>query len=51
MGMKNDIIITMLKAKIKVKIDMPKLKELKSKVKKGVKGGQMSIEQQEPNNS
>jgi hypothetical protein len=51
MGMKNGIIITMLKTKIKVKIDMPKLKELKSKVKNGVIGGQMNIEQQEPNNS
>jgi hypothetical protein len=51
MGMKNDITIIMLKAKVKVKIDMPKPKELKSKMKKCVKGGQMSIEQQEPNNS
>jgi len=50
MGMKNNITITMLKAKVKVKKDAPELKELKSKVKKGVIGRQMSMKQQEPNN-
>jgi predicted nucleotidyltransferase len=50
MGMKNNITITMLKAKVKVKKDAPELKELKSKVKKGVIVIQMSKKQQEPNN-
>ena len=50
MGMKNDITITMSKAKVKVKKDVPELKELKSKVKKGVIGRQMSMKQQKPNN-
>jgi hypothetical protein len=50
MAMKNDITITMLKAKVKVKKNVPQLKELKSKVKKGVMGRQMSMKQQEPNN-
>ena len=40
----------MLKAKVKVKKDAPELKELKSKVKKGVIGRQMSMKQHEPNN-
>jgi hypothetical protein len=45
MGMKNDITITMLKANVKVKKDVPQLKELTSKVKKGVIGRQMSMKQ------
>jgi hypothetical protein len=45
MGMKNDITITMLKAKVKVKKDVPQLKELKSKVKKCVIRRQMSMKQ------
>jgi hypothetical protein len=42
MGMKNDITITMLKAKVK---DVPQLKELKSEVKKCVIRRQMSMKQ------
>ena len=49
--MKNYITITRLKAKVKVKKGVPKLKKLKSKVKKCVIGGKMNMEQQEPNNS
>jgi hypothetical protein len=45
MGMKNDITITMLKAKVKVKKDVPQLKELKSEVKKCVIRRQMSMKQ------
>ena len=45
MDMKNDITITMSKAKAKVKKDVHELKELKSKVKKCVIGRQMSMEQ------
>jgi len=50
MGMKNDITITISKAKVKVKKDVPELKELKSKMKKDVIGRQMSMKQQKPNN-
>ena len=51
MGMKNYITIT--KLKVKAKRGVPELKELKSKVKKGVTliGEHMSMDQHEPNNS